>query len=74
MYLEQEGVTQQRRQGQMKDELIFINDVKGKDDIDNAWYLCVPSLVGAGTALLVIGIIGTLSFSSWRQNQGPTKP
>ncbi|KAI5999443.1 hypothetical protein EDC04DRAFT_2792509 [Pisolithus marmoratus] len=67
MYLEQE-------RGQMKDKLIFIDDVEGKDNIDNAWYLCVPSLVGVGTALLVVGIIGALSFSSWRWNQGPTKP
>ncbi|KAI6033340.1 hypothetical protein EDC04DRAFT_2868896 [Pisolithus marmoratus] len=74
MYSEQERVTRQRRQGQTKDELIFIDDVEGKDDIDNAWYLCVPSLVGAGTALLVVGVIGALSFSSWRRNQGPTKP
>ncbi|KAI6154896.1 hypothetical protein BKA82DRAFT_4072735, partial [Pisolithus tinctorius] len=52
------------------DELIFIDNVEGKDDIDNAWYLYVPSLVGAGTALLVVGVIGILSFSSWRRNQG----
>ncbi|KAI6026079.1 hypothetical protein EDC04DRAFT_2930185 [Pisolithus marmoratus] len=70
MYSEQERVIQRRRQGRTKDELIFIDDVRGKDDIDNAWYLYVPSLVGAGTTLLVVGVIGALSFSSWRRNQG----
>ncbi|KAI6039768.1 hypothetical protein EDC04DRAFT_2867917 [Pisolithus marmoratus] len=58
------------KQGWTKDELIFIDDVKGKDDIDNAWYLYIPSLVRAVTALLAAGAIGTLSLSSGRQNQG----
>ncbi|KAG2088931.1 uncharacterized protein F5147DRAFT_788633 [Suillus discolor] len=53
---------------QKKEELIFMDEVKGKDDIDSVWYLYVPSLVGAGTALLVMGVIGTLSLSSWRRN------
>jgi thiamine pyrophosphokinase len=39
------------------------------DDLDGAWYLYVPGLVGAGTALFVVGVIGALSFSSWRKNQ-----
>ncbi|KIP05020.1 hypothetical protein PHLGIDRAFT_129136 [Phlebiopsis gigantea 11061_1 CR5-6] len=34
---------------------------------DNTWYLYLPGLVGAGTALLVVGF---LSFSSWRKGQG----
>ncbi|KAH8994881.1 hypothetical protein EDB92DRAFT_2085163 [Lactarius akahatsu] len=38
------------------------------DDLDGAWYLYVPGLVGAGTAILVVGVIGALSFSSWRRN------
>lgn len=33
---------------------------------DNTWYLYLPGLVGAGTALLVVGF---LSFSSWRKGQ-----
>ncbi|KAI6043867.1 hypothetical protein EDC04DRAFT_538543 [Pisolithus marmoratus] len=36
MYSEQERVVRRRRQERTKDELIFIDDVKGKDDIDNA--------------------------------------
>ena len=67
-YSEQETMIRRRRQ--KKEELIFLDEVKGKEDIDNAWYLYVPSLVGAGTALLVVGVIGALSFSSWRRNQG----
>ncbi|KAI0279730.1 hypothetical protein BGY98DRAFT_1089100 [Russula aff. rugulosa BPL654] len=39
------------------------------DDLDSAWYLYVPGLVGAGTALLVVGVIGALSLTSWRKNQ-----
>lgn len=37
------------------------------EDDDNTWYLYLPGLVGAGTALLVVGF---LSFSSWRKGQG----
>ncbi|KAI5988285.1 hypothetical protein EDC04DRAFT_2873265 [Pisolithus marmoratus] len=70
MYSEQERVVRRRKQGWTKDELIFIDDVKGKDDIDNAWYLYIPSLVRAATALLAAGAIGTLSLSSGRRNQG----
>ncbi|KAG2140092.1 hypothetical protein DEU56DRAFT_735317 [Suillus clintonianus] len=68
LYSEQEIIPRRRRQ--KKEELIFMDEVKGKDDIDSAWYLYVPSLVGAGTALLVVGVIGALSLSSWRRNQG----
>ncbi|KAF7327626.1 TPK-B1-binding domain-containing protein [Mycena kentingensis (nom. inval.)] len=46
-------------------------DSKLADDLDGAWYLYVPGLVGAGTALLVVGVISALSLSSWsRRNQG----
>ena len=68
IYSEQEMIIRRRRQ--KKEELIFLDEVKGKEDIETAWYLYVPSLVGAGTALLVVGVIGALSFSSWRRNQG----
>ncbi|KAI0330219.1 hypothetical protein GY45DRAFT_1251316 [Cubamyces sp. BRFM 1775] len=39
----------------------------GTDEDDWSWYLYVPGLVGAGTALLVVGL---LSLQSWRKNQG----
>ena len=41
--------------------------VRAGDEDDNTWYLYLPGLVGAGTALLVVGF---LSFSSWRKGQG----
>lgn len=36
-------------------------------DVDSPWYLIIPGLVGAGTALLVVTAIG---LSSWRRSQG----
>ncbi|KAI9000578.1 hypothetical protein BD414DRAFT_574146 [Trametes punicea] len=39
----------------------------GAGEDDRTWYLYVPGLVGAGTALLVVGL---LSLQSWRKNQG----
>jgi hypothetical protein len=39
----------------------------GYEDVDSPWYLIVPGLVGAGTALLVVTAIG---LSSWRRSQG----
>ncbi|RDX57589.1 hypothetical protein OH76DRAFT_1395432 [Lentinus brumalis] len=39
----------------------------GEGDEDRTWYLYVPGLVGAGTALLLVGL---LSLQSWRKNQG----
>ena len=39
----------------------------GYEDVDSPWYLIIPGLVGAGTALLVVTAIG---LSSWRKSQG----
>lgn len=39
----------------------------GHEDVDSPWYLIIPGLVGAGTALLVVTAIG---LSSWRRSQG----
>jgi thiamine pyrophosphokinase len=40
------------------------------DEMDSTWYLYIPGLVGAGTALVVVGIVGALSLSTWsRRNQ-----
>jgi hypothetical protein len=60
------------RRRRKKEELIILRDrdIKGQNSIDNAWYLYLPGLVGAGTALLVVGVVGALSFSTWRRNQG----
>ncbi|KAF8992853.1 hypothetical protein BDQ17DRAFT_1253482 [Cyathus striatus] len=61
------------RRRKKKEELTLVEDRKPSDleDVDNTWYLYIPGLVGAGTALLVVGIVGALSFSTWsRRNQG----
>lgn len=42
-------------------------DIIDSGDDDRTWYLYLPGLVGAGTALLVVGL---LSLQSWRKNQG----
>lgn len=39
------------------------------EDEDNTWFLALPGLIGAGTALLVVSVIGALSFQTWRKNQ-----
>lgn len=59
------------RRRRKKEDLALMDNRKAKvDDIDNTWYLYIPGLVGAGTALLVVGVVGALSFSTWRRNQG----
>lgn len=58
-----------RRRKKKEDVSLFNNSV-GQDDADNTWYVYIPGLVGAGTALLVVGIVGVLSLSNWsRRNQ-----
>jgi thiamine pyrophosphokinase len=71
-----------RRRQKKREELAAMVDEKtglrigerrrgeGGDDDDAAWYLYIPGLVGAGTALLVVGVVGALSLSNWRRNQG----
>jgi thiamine pyrophosphokinase len=59
-----------RRRRKKEEQTLFDNRRPGVGDIDNAWYVYIPGLVGAGTALLVVGVIGALSLSTWRRNQG----
>ncbi|KAJ7494678.1 hypothetical protein B0H11DRAFT_2002948 [Mycena galericulata] len=61
-----------RRRRKLKEETTLFDNREAKlDDLDNTWYLYIPGLVGAGTALLVVGVISALSFSTWsRRNQG----
>ncbi|KAJ7475796.1 hypothetical protein FB451DRAFT_1244785 [Mycena latifolia] len=61
-----------RRRRKLKEETTLFDNREAKlDDMDNTWYLYIPGLVGAGTALLVVGVISALSFSTWsRRNQG----
>lgn len=62
-----------RRRRKLKEETTLFDNREAKlEDLDNGtWYLYIPGLVGAGTALLVVGVISALSFSTWsRRNQG----
>lgn len=58
--------TRKRKPGKTKTEEISVVKDTGADE-SNTWLLYIPGLVGAGTALLVVG---ALSFSSWRRSQG----
>lgn len=63
--------SQLRRRRKREETTLFESHEARVDDIDNTWYLYIPGLVGAGTALLVVGVVGALSFSTWsRRNQG----
>lgn len=55
-----------RKPGKAKTEEMSVVKDNGTDE-SNTWLLYIPGLVGAGTALLVVG---ALSFSSWRRSQG----
>ncbi|KAJ7707771.1 hypothetical protein B0H17DRAFT_972522 [Mycena rosella] len=75
LHASQYGSEPARRRRKTKEETLkeetalFDNRGPKLDDLDN-WYLYIPSVVGAGTALLVVGVIGALSFSTW---SGETK-
>lgn len=55
-----------RRREQASEALL--EQTKADDVEDSTWYLYLPGLVGAGTALLVVSVVGALSFHSWRKN------
>lgn len=59
-------VRRRRRKNEDTSSVSAVGEEYGGGD-DNMWYLYLPGLVGAGTALLVVGF---LSFSSWRKGQG----
>lgn len=60
-----------RRRRKKEEQTLLDKTSAGLDDIENAWYLYIPGIIGAGTALLVVGVVGALSFSTWsRRNQG----
>ncbi|KXN91732.1 hypothetical protein AN958_12584 [Leucoagaricus sp. SymC.cos] len=63
------GVRKKAKEEQMAASVV--KTPQDVDDVDGAWYYYIPGLVGAGTALLVVGVVGALSFSTWsRRNQG----
>lgn len=61
-----------RRRGKEQQDVVRVQKEMGKavDDLDNAWYMLIPGLVGVGTALVVVGVVGVLSLSWSRRNQG----
>jgi len=60
-----------RRRRKKEEQSLIEKTNTNVDGMDNAWYLYIPGIIGAGTALLVVGIVGALSFSTWsRRNQG----
>lgn len=63
----QESTVRVRRRRQQASEALLEKTAEEEDE-DNAWYLYLPGLVGATTALLVVSVVGALSFQSWRKN------
>lgn len=50
-----------------KEEMTLKLDETKADDIDDSWYLYVPGLIGAGTALLVVGVFAVFVLSRLSQ-------
>ena len=68
---EPDAALRRRRKALEKGQALLDKGKAGLDEMEGAWYLYVPGIIGAGTALLVVGIVGALSFSTWsRRNQG----
>lgn len=68
------GTVMGKRQGKDMEEsdilapsMVRESSTMSAGDVDSPWYLIIPGLVGAGTALLVVTAIG---LSSWRRSQG----
>jgi len=68
------GTVMGKRQGRDMEEseilapnMVRESSTMSAGDMDSPWYLIIPGLVGAGTALLVVTAIG---LSSWRRSQG----
>jgi thiamine pyrophosphokinase len=59
-------LVRRRRKGKEEESLSASSVVKKSDEVDNegGWYYYIP-------ALLVVGVVGALSFSSWsRRHHG----
>ncbi|KAL1682954.1 hypothetical protein EV122DRAFT_202715 [Schizophyllum commune] len=56
---------------QKEEAALVKKKLAGSEDIDDAWYLYVPAIIGAGTAILMVGVVGALTMSSWsRRSHG----
>ncbi|EJD06600.1 uncharacterized protein FOMMEDRAFT_102453 [Fomitiporia mediterranea MF3/22] len=63
-----ESTVRVRRRRQQASEALLEQTNEHEQEEDSTWYLYLPGLVGAGTALLVVSVVGALSFQSWRKN------
>lgn len=58
-----------RKQGESMVEQASRDSREGSEDSDGTWYVWLPGIIGAGTALLAVGLIGAMSIGSWRKSQ-----
>ncbi|TDL25778.1 hypothetical protein BD410DRAFT_784801 [Rickenella mellea] len=66
---EPDATLRPRRRRKDEGTTSMVQQAEAHDQEDNTWYLYIPGLIGAGTALLVVGVVSAISFSSWRKNQ-----
>lgn len=57
------------RRRRRREEKALLNNSSKVQDLDGAWYVYLPGIIGAGTALVAVGVIGALGFSWSRRNQ-----
>jgi hypothetical protein len=57
-----------RKAGESMVEQANRDSREGSEDSDSTWYVWLPGLIGAGTALLAVGVIGAMSIN-WRKSQ-----
>lgn len=62
-----DSTVRMRKRRQQASNSLF-DQAGSNEEEDSTWYLYLPGLVGAGTALLVVSVVGALSFQSWRKN------
>jgi thiamine pyrophosphokinase len=58
-----------RKAGESMVEQASRDSREGSEDSDGTWYVWLPGIIGAGTALLAVGLIGAMSIGSWRKSQ-----
>jgi hypothetical protein len=58
-----------RKPGESMVEQVSRDSREGNEDSDPDWYVWLPGLIGAGTALIAVGLIGAMSMGNWRKSQ-----
>lgn len=67
---EVEAKLRRRRRGRPGESMVEQANGGGSgEDSDSTWYVWLPGLIGAGTALLAVGLIGAMSIGNWRKSQ-----